>query len=83
MNFKMSKVKYKEDTIDKQQKFGKTKKYTCEYCDKEYRSSGGLILHKKSEHFKLRHQCNLCDFQAKQKNSLEGHKRRFHENNSV
>lgn len=45
----------------------------CEYCDASFTSSGGLWLHKASEHFKRKFVCNICGKVLKRKENLINH----------
>ena len=45
----------------------------CEYCDASFTSTGGLWLHKASEHFKRKFVCNICGKVLKRKENLINH----------
>ena len=51
----------------------------CDVCDKEYRSTVGLQLHKKSVHIGITNKCETCGAQFNQKINLSTHIKSIHQ----
>ena len=59
--------------------FPRNFKYECNKCEKGYKSSGGLSLHKKSVHEGIRFKCNVCNRDFKSNANLKKHVESTHE----
>ena len=57
----------------------KKKSYLCNDCNQSYTTSGGLKVHIRSEHNRIRHQCPDCDFKGITRGALNIHIQSIHE----
>ena len=53
--------------------------YSCDQCDKQYTSLGGLVRHQRSIHEGLVYSCDQCEYQANERGNMRKHQKYKHE----
>ena len=61
-------------------RYNKKQKFLCNKCDREFKSEGALLNHRKEEHENIRYCCEICDKRFKQRWYLKKHVQNMHVN---